>query len=155
MFRCAAGVGVVYNKKAHAQTFFLKHDNDIVSMNIVDAEVEVAQFPVSEEDAGNRSGASVRMGTPAPGVEPEWVKYPGRTLVATGQMKQGETEESGARYPFVCIWDTRTGEEVRRINLERDDRQALAIGFNATGDKVRRCSIDELVNYLFEALSDW
>lgn len=120
-----AGVGIVFDKKEHKQTFFLKHDNDIVSMNIVDAEVEVAQYMEDEQKEEEEAALSEEKGggksnhggptdeAPPPGAELEMVKYPGRTLVATGQMKQGESDESGPRYPFVCIWDTRTGEEVR------------------------------------------
>lgn len=137
----AAAAGALVSRETTRQRFFLGHTNDIASVAVCPAPVQMADGTV----------------------------YPPRTLVATGALSSGLALVSrlfskvlsecvcaaGARYisrstagqdrpvedaltpekdgPYVSIWDSRTLKEVARIPHDPESRSVVAMAFSPDG----------------------
>lgn len=83
-------------------------------------------------------------------VEPERITYPPGTIVATGQTIPIVDGKSAK--PFLCIWDTQTMEEIRRIYLDPDERDVYALSFSPSGHYLATISADD---YHTVRIWDW
>lgn len=54
--------------------------------------------------------------------------------------------------PFVCIWDTRDQQEIRRIYLDAEERDVFAVSFSPNGEHLATISADD---YHTVSVWDW
>lgn len=76
--------------------------------------------------------------------------FPGGTVVATGQtlpIVNGKSQR-----PFVCVWDSLSCRELRRIALDASDRDVTAASFSPDGRRLATMAADD---YRTVYLWDW
>ena len=66
---------------------------------------------------------------------------PDRKLVATGQVTS-RADDGGTKPPYVCIWDSETCEEVKRLEHDMDERGVVAVCFSPDGARLLTVTTD-------------
>ena len=66
---------------------------------------------------------------------------PDRAVVATGQVTS-RADDGGKANPYVCVWDTDTCAELRRLEHEGDERSIVAMAFSPDGRRLLTVTTD-------------